>query len=581
MLRRMILTAAVAAVAAHATDARACGCFAQSSTAAPVVQAGERILFAHEGDQVIAYIQIQYQGAADQFGWLVPLPSVPTLQIGTDELFRTLDKSTLPQYVLTRTRQLCSGGTTTAPSSSGGFGCAAFGSGADDSPAYGGSDMNVASVHDLGAAPDPIVVEQASIGPYDYAVLKADDESAMLQWLTDNRYFVPAGTMDAAKPYIHPGGFFLALKLSGGQTAGDVTPIVLRYTSDLPMIPITLTQVGAVENMGILVWVLGEARAIPRNYYHVVVDDLPLFFSNFANDNLQLINAVHEAPGKHGFITQYAGPSGLVSLGGASRFGNLDTLRAKTNPADYLHYLRDHNYSFDATLLSILSRYIPEPPALVDLHVSLLQFYTNFDNYISYLPGTDPDGGVAMPFDPAACTSEIDTRIVTPTRDVQALFSRHRYLTRLYTAMSPKDMTIDPVFSSNPDLADVPLRHSATLTTPCIGDPWLATDLGFEAQYRNGFPPNLNLPAALRVELLRDAGAPELVQDNTETIRTTLGVVDHGQATSPSSGGGGGLQQSSGCGCTVGRMRVHTNVAMLFGLCALALGVRSLRRRRG
>jgi len=37
-----------------------------------------------------------------------------------------------------------------------------------------------------------VVVEQASIGPYDYAVLKADDESAMLQWLSDNRYFVPA-----------------------------------------------------------------------------------------------------------------------------------------------------------------------------------------------------------------------------------------------------------------------------------------------------------------------------------------------------------------------------------------------------
>ncbi|MGZ3408046.1 MAG: DUF2330 domain-containing protein, partial [Polyangia bacterium] len=80
MLRRLILTAAVAAAAAHATDARACGCFAQPSPATPVVQAGERILFAHEGDQVIAYIQIQYQGAADQFGWLVPLPSVPTLE---------------------------------------------------------------------------------------------------------------------------------------------------------------------------------------------------------------------------------------------------------------------------------------------------------------------------------------------------------------------------------------------------------------------------------------------------------------------------------------------------------------------
>src|SRR4029077_11883840 len=125
------------------------------------------------------------------------------------------------------------------------------------------------TVGDMGRAGGGPVVEQASIGPYDFAVLKADDETALLTCLHDNRYFVPTGTMTAVQPYIHPGGYFLALKLAGGQTTGDIAPIVLHYASDLPMIPITSTSVGAVENMGILVWVLGEARAIPRNYYHV------------------------------------------------------------------------------------------------------------------------------------------------------------------------------------------------------------------------------------------------------------------------------------------------------------------------
>ena len=35
---------------------------------------------------------------------------------------------------------------------------------------------------------------QSSIGPYDYAVLKADDKTAMLDWLATNHYVVPAGT---------------------------------------------------------------------------------------------------------------------------------------------------------------------------------------------------------------------------------------------------------------------------------------------------------------------------------------------------------------------------------------------------
>lgn len=577
MLHRRLFAAmaAVAAAAAYASDARACGCFAMPNAATPVVQAGERILFAHENDQVIAYIQIKYQGAADEFGWIVPLPSVPTLELGTDALFGMLDRTTLPRYRLTYQQNFCDGEKSTTTSSDG---CSAFALGGDDTTSYASYDMGVASSFDMAAG--GIVVEQASIGPYDYAVLKADDESAMLKWLSDNRYFVPAGTSDAVKPYIHPGAYFLALKLRGGETAGDIAPIVLRYASDLPMIPITLTQVGAVDDMGVLVWVAGEARAIPRNYYDVVVDDLPIWFGSVARYNQQLIDAVHEAPGKHGFITQYAGSSTLVQnqLDSPGRFGDLSLLRAQATPSAYLHYLYDHGYTFDGTLLSILSRYIPEPQTLVDQRVPLSQFYRNYDSYASDLPGPDADGGVAAPFDPGALTDELATRVVTPARETNALLLRHPYLTRLYTALSPKDMTIDPVFSSNASLDDVPLGHSATLTTACSGQQWLTTDHGFEVQYMNGLAPNRNLPGALRIDLLRDAGQPELVVDNSDTIRAALGPVDHGHATSPMSGGG--LGGGSGGGCNVGKRRVPANVALLFTLCAAALTVRSLRRRR-
>ena len=573
MLRRLIAAVAVAVVAAHGSDARACGCFAQPSTATPVVQAGERILFAHEADEVVAYIQIKYQGKADEFGWLVPLPSVPTLSLGTDELFTMLDSATQPQYQQTFTQNFCGG------YGGGGTGCAfTLGGGANASAGgnYYAGDMGVAAYTDMAAG--GVVVQQASLGPYDYAVLHADDETAMLQWLDDNHYFVPAGTMDAVQPYIHPGAYFLALKLRGGESAGDITPVVLRYASDLPMIPITLTQVGAIDNMGVLVWVAGEARAVPHNYYHVVVDDLPVWFtlSSPSGYNNALIDAVHEAPGKHGFITQYAGSSRLVRnrLVYPGRFGNLDTLRAQSTPSDYLRYLRGNGFTFDGTLISILSRYIPEPAELVAQGVPLNVFYQSYDSYAGYTDGND-DGGVPidMPFDPSALTDEIDLRVVQPTLAADAIFSAHPYLTRMYTALSPKDMTIDPVFSTNADLGDVPLLHTATVTTPCVGQPWMATGDGFEVQYDNGLPPNLNLPASLRVELVRDAGQPETVTDNTQAIKAALGPVDHGHAANNS-------DDSSGCGCTIGRRRVQSNVAMLFSACAMLLVARTLRRRR-
>ncbi len=567
MLRRLIVLAAVAAVLAHASDARACGCFALGSTATPVVQAGERILFTHEDDNVVAYIQIKYQGKADEFGWLVPLPSVPTLELGTDELFTKLVAAPQPANVKQGVVENCDGTVSTSDGCNFSFG------GASSAPGSGeySSDLGVAESTDMAAG--GVVVENASLGPYDYAVLKADDESAMLQWLDDNHYFVPDGTMTAIAPYIHPGGFFLALKLRGGEPTGAITPIVLSYASDLPMIPITLTQVSAIDNMGVEVWVAGEARAVPHNYYHVVLDDMPVWFDNAASYNARLIEAVHEAPGKHGFITQYAGSS-LVArnrLVYSGRFGDEATLRLQTTPSDYLHYLQSHGFAFDGTLLSILSGYIPEPVALVAAGVPLAQYYASYDSYAS-AGDPDADGGApATPFDPNALTDEIEMRIVTPTTEANAIFTQHPYLTRLYTALSPADMTIDPVFSTNSDIGDVPLAHTATLTTPCMGQPWLATGDGFEVQYDNGLPPNLSLPASLRVELIRDAGPPELVQDNAAAITAALGPVDYGRATSNS---------SSGCGCTVGRRRVQTNVAMLFVAAAMLLCARTLRRRR-
>ena len=88
---------------AWSRPARACGCFAPPSPAEPIVQAGERILFAVRNGVVTAHIQVQYAGDAKDFGWLLPLPSVPTLTVGSDELFTQLNAVTQPRYIVNST----------------------------------------------------------------------------------------------------------------------------------------------------------------------------------------------------------------------------------------------------------------------------------------------------------------------------------------------------------------------------------------------------------------------------------------------------------------------------------------------
>src|SRR5437016_5987374 len=101
---RMLLLSSVAGVlvASGVRDAAACGCFTPPDPSVPVVQAGVKILFSIDSGMVTAHIQIQYAGSAQDFGWLLPLPSVPTLELGTDELFSQLYAQTQPKYKLLR-----------------------------------------------------------------------------------------------------------------------------------------------------------------------------------------------------------------------------------------------------------------------------------------------------------------------------------------------------------------------------------------------------------------------------------------------------------------------------------------------
>ena len=570
---RMKWIAAALAGLSLATQVRiasACGCFAPPSPMTPVVQAGERILFAHDGNQVTAYIQIQYQGNAADFGWLVPLPSVPTLELGSDELFTKLQGATNPQYQIRTQVDSCGG-----PINFSSGGCGAFGS-SESGSNTSVSDGGVGFTSDLGAFNNPALVEQGSIGPYDYAVLKADDKAEMLTWLADNRYYVPDATGQAVQPYIHTGAFFLALKLKSGENAGSVAPIVLRYASDLPMIPITLTQVGAIPDMGVLVWLLGNARAIPRNYYHVELNEMPVW-ENLLDYPKQAIRAIHEAPQRHAFLTEYAGASNVMSqqLDYPGRFGNLDLLRTMTEPSSFLSYLRSNGFAFDAALFAVLERYLPMPQQLIGQGLSENQFYMSYDYYIQQA-GTqiDPDAGTVAPFDAGKLTDELNTRIVQPLRAASKLFDRYPYLTRMYTALSPEDMNLDPVFSENPDLPFVSNQHRATLRVPCKSAAWLRTETGHEEQWLSSLPPNKVWPATVQVQRLREAGAPEVVTDNGAIITQTLGTVDHGSASTEEPA----VAEAGGCGACDVRRGGSGSALGSFALVGVAILL--VRRRR-
>jgi hypothetical protein len=471
---RLISVVIAGGCALQPAAAFACGCFTPPDPTVPVVQAGEKILFAVKEGQVTAHVQVQYSGNAAEFGWLLPLPAVPTLELGVDELFTQLTVATQPKYRMQ---------TTFENDCYVGYG----GTGGGSSGTGGGTETGVNG--DAGTG--PVVVVQDSIGPYDYAVLKADSKDEMLSWLAANHYFVPAGTDDSVAPYIHSGAFFLALKLKSGRSAGDLQPVVLHYASDVGMIPITLTSTGAKDNMGVQVWMLGEGRAIPRNYHHTVLNDAAIDWPSAGSNYQQvIIRAAGEAPGKHTFVTEYAGSSTVMrdQLAPQSRFGAQEELAAQPTLTAFQQYLFTHGFTLTSTLQAILTR--------------------------------DPT------YQPAAMAQEIWDRIVKPTRAAQALLDSAPTLTRLYTTISPADMNKDPAFSFNPSLPDVSNVHEGEMHVFCNTDTRsesfavLRTEQGWSIGYPNGRfgapAVDLNsLYASLRIEILSEEGPAQVVVDHS------------------------------------------------------------------
>jgi MYXO-CTERM domain-containing protein len=168
---------------------------------------------------------------------------------------------------------------------------------------------------------------------------------------------------------------------------------------------------------------------------------------------------------------------------------------------------------------------------------------------------------------PDQLAKDLTDRVVKPTLEAGAMFDDNGYLTRLYTTLSPEDMTLDPVFSFNPDLPDVGNVHEATLTYYCgymqqQNDPSttparLVTEQGWSRDFPNGTgfqnPPQVTGVAYSRqIQVLRESGGPVIVTDHPP---------------------------SDGCACAVNGGDGYHGAAVLLALLGAALALRPRRRR--
>ncbi|MEM6992533.1 MAG: DUF2330 domain-containing protein, partial [Myxococcota bacterium] len=460
-MKTSLLLATAAAVAALAvpSEARACGgTFCDTGPAAmPVDQKGENVLFVVEDGMVEAHVQIQYTGNPEQFAWIVPVMAAPEIEVGSDLLFQAALTATVPTFTLnTRAEDNCQSDQGNA------FGC-----GLDSVALEGASAAGDGGFFEDESA--PTVVERDVVGSFEFAVLEGGTSEGVEAWLDDNGFAQDDDAGPILDEYLDDGFMFVAFKLRPGAGTDEIHPVVVRYEGDEPCVPLRLTRIAAEEDMGVRVFFLGDHRVVPTNYRHVQINPLQIDWINLGSNYEEVVTLAVDEDGSngHGFVTEYAGPSAVVEDSAVfSDAWDAEALAA-VEPRRMTEELTRQGliscgFDFDGTcgyqhplIAGVLASFLP-PPAGVSPE----------DYYLCTTCAVEPD---EENWDREGFESAMEERIIAPGAAAREALWYHPYLTRLYTTISPAEMTEDPLFHENEKMPDVSNQWTATRVLDCEG----------------------------------------------------------------------------------------------------------------
>src|SRR5690606_24639346 len=188
------------------------------------------------------------------------------------------------------------------------------------------------------------------------------------------------------------------------------------------------------------------------------------WFNDGANYKEVISMAVDaQAADGNAFVTEYAGPSDVVSLSNVVRPGwDSASYAALTDSpvgvieeleADGLFYCAlefDYICEGQHPLIGpLLAEYVPVP-----VGVDPAMFYDCMECYVDQID--------LLVWSAAEFADKLDERIFQPGQNAAALVNANPYLTRMYTTISPAEMNDDPMFRANSTLPDVTNIRQAT-----------------------------------------------------------------------------------------------------------------------
>jgi hypothetical protein len=505
---------ALAFLAAPRSAAACGGMFCDNGpTAMPVDQTGENIIFVMDGQTVEAHIQIQYQGSAAKFAWVLPMQSLPAFSVGSSALFTNLLSASVPTYGFSTQRDSCQSNDQVvlrgAPSA-----------GAGGAASY------------LDNSSGPSIVLRQTVGAFDIVVLQGGTAQEVSDWLNNNGYQSAVTAPSILQDYVSKGYVFVAVKLTGGAGVDEIHPLVVKYPGNTPCVPLKLTSVAAVPDMGVRTFFLGSERAVPTNYKHITLNSARINWLTFGSNYNQVVTNAADTPVSdgHGFVTEYAGPSSVVGTNGvystqwdSTKFQNIapELVVSELQIQNLVQCFGTCTYSHPM-VKPLLEEFLPRPAGITED-----QFYSNLALYKSQIDMTA--------WNAAGFSQKFDERIVQPGLHAVEILGKNPYLTRLFTTISPSEMTLDPEFRHRADLPNVALTSPSNPTTQanqrilCDGRSLFTLPDGQQILLNGNtlysgatWPDFSDTPWAATIEDIPATGDPVVLVDNRKRIQSDV-----------------------------------------------------------
>ena len=203
----------------------------------------QKVIIVHDAGREELVLQVKYDGPLEEFGWLIPVPDLPTVKKGSMQCFYELSKFTQENLKLRWQAASMS--------------------------MKGGADEE---------EPPVTVIEVKTVGAYDIAVLSTKDSSAVENWLKENRFSFPANADGVIDEYVKQHWYFIAVRInlqsgslystSEKLASGELHPLQISFASEHCVFPLKISSLNHTPSE-VQIYVLSPEPLVERKFFEM------------------------------------------------------------------------------------------------------------------------------------------------------------------------------------------------------------------------------------------------------------------------------------------------------------------------